>query len=135
MRRIFYISSLVLVMLTSSGVMPVHAYQPDAVNNADYSGDVICLPGVYLTTPDSCLPVGPSSVLTQMAKDGVVYPIPSLPVSKPSISLNDVPFQYAKITSPSAPLYGSPVLGDARAATYFLKGATRYISYTSKTQT
>jgi len=135
MRRIFYISSLVLVMLTSSGVMPVSANQPDAVNSADYSGDVICLPGVYLTTPDSCLPVGPSSVLTQMAKDGVVYPVPSLPVSKPSISLNEVPYKYVKIQSPSAPIYTSPAMGDGRAATFFLAGATRYLSYWSTTQT
>ncbi|GAP20870.1 L,D-transpeptidase [Leptolinea tardivitalis] len=135
MRRVFYALSLVLVLFSSSGISPVKARQKETITRADFSGDVICLPGVYLTTPDSCLPVGPSSVLTQMAKDGVVYPIPSLPVSKPPISLNDVPYKYAKITSPSAPLYGSPAQGDARAATYFLKGATRYISYSTFTET
>jgi lipoprotein-anchoring transpeptidase ErfK/SrfK len=135
MHRFYNLLFLSVLLLTSFGVTPVSADDTPASGSTGYTGDVICRPGVYLTTPDSCLPVGPSSLLTQMAKDGVVYPVPSLPVSKPSISLNDVPFQYAKITSPSAPLYGSPSMGDARAATYFLKGATRYISYTSQTQT
>jgi hypothetical protein len=135
MRRITNLFFLSVFLLTSFGIAPVSADDTPITNSSDYSGDVICRPGVYLTTPDSCLPVGPSSLLTQMAKEGVVYPVPSLPVSKPSISLNEVPFKYAKITSPSAPLYGSPAMGDAKAATYSLKGATRYISYTSTSQT
>ncbi len=129
MRRFMYFSGLVLVLLSNSGVAPVKAETVPAVNSADISGDVICLPGIYLTTPDSCMPVGPSTVLTQLAKDGVIYPAPSLPVSKPPVSLNEIPYKYAKITSPSAPLYGSPAQADARAPSYYLKGATRYISY------
>jgi hypothetical protein len=135
MHRFYNLLFLTIFLFTSFGVTPVSADDTPGTNTTGQNDDVICRPGVYLTTPDSCLPVGPSTVLTQMAKDGVVYPIPSLPVSKPDTSLNPVPYQYAKITSPSAPLYGSPAMGDARAATYFLKGATRYISYTSKTQT
>ena len=106
-----------------------------AVNSADYSGDVICLPGVYLTTPDSCLPVGPSTVLTQMAKDGMVYPAPSLPVSKPSISLNEIPYQYAKITSPSAPLYGSPAQADGACAAFTLPAQPAIFLIALSTQT
>ncbi len=64
MRRFMYFSGLVLVLLSNSGVAPVKAETVPAVNSADISGDVICLPGIYLTTPDSCMPVGPSTVLT-----------------------------------------------------------------------
>lgn len=135
MRRIIQIVGLVLILSSSSGVLPVSAEITPVAARSNYSGDVICLPGVYLTEPDSCLPVGPSSVLTQMAKEGMIYPAPSLPVSKPSISLNDVPYKYAKITSPSAPLYGSPAQGDARVPAFKLAGATRYISYLNSSQT
>jgi hypothetical protein len=135
MRRIFLLLGLVTFLLTSSGVVPAKAEFSKAATLADFAGDVICLPGVYLTEPDACLPVGPSQVLTQLAKEGIVYPAPSLPVSKPSTSLNEIPYQYAKITSPSAPLYGSPAQADARVPSFKLAGATRYISYNNITQT
>ncbi len=129
MRKLLNIIGLVTLMLTNSGIATVKAELSPAITGDDYSGEVICLPGVYLTEPDSCLAAGPSSVLTQMAKEGVIYPAPSLPVTKPSISLNVIPYKYAKITSPSAPLYGSPEMADARTPTFQLAGATRYISY------
>jgi len=135
MRRSFHIIGLALTLFILSGAFPVNARAEKVSTRAEFAGDVICLPGVYLTEPDSCLPVGPSSVLTELAREGIVYPAPSLPVSKPPVSLNEIPYQYAKITSPSAPLYGSPAQGDARVPAFMLKGATRYISYSGISQT
>jgi hypothetical protein len=75
MRRVFYALSLVLVLFSSSGISPVKARQKETITRADFSGDVICLPGVYLTAPDMLPAV--IVCITQMAKDGVVY-LPSL---------------------------------------------------------
>ncbi|NLF50642.1 MAG: L,D-transpeptidase [Leptolinea sp.] len=129
MRKILILAGMFSILLTSTGVPQVKADWLAVPSNDEFTGEVICLPDVYLTEPHSCLLAGPSSVLTQMAKDGIIYPAPSLPVSKPSLSLNEVPYKYAKIVSPSAPLYGSLALADSHSATYQLAGATRYISY------
>jgi hypothetical protein len=130
MRKIFHITALVLFFVSSVGQIPVQAQSPAPTDSESFTGEVLCLPGVYLSKPDSCLPAGPSTILTQMAKDGMVFPAPPLPVSKPPVSLNKIPYQYAKITSPSAPLYSSLAEADAKVAHYRLSGATRYISYT-----
>jgi len=135
MRRFINITGLVIFLFSSLGQTSVKAQSPAPAKKESVVGDVLCLPGVYLTKPDSCLPAGPSLVLTQLAKDGIVFPAPSLPVSKPSLELNKIPYQYAKITSPSAPLYSSPATADARVARFNLAGATRYISYTFSQQT
>jgi hypothetical protein len=137
MRRLLIITGLVIFFISSFGQVIVQAQSPAPSNEESFTGEVLCLPGIYLTKPDSCLPAGPSTILTQMARDGIVFPAPPLPVSKPSVELNKIPYKYAKITSPSAPLYSSPAAADARVATYFLTGATRYISYTygEKTET
>ncbi len=129
MRKFLITTGILSLFLTNAGIFSADANSIPVSSTSDITGEVICLPGVYLTEPDSCLLAGPSSVLTQMAKDGIIYPAPSLPVSKPSLALNDVPYKYAKIVSPSAPLYGSLAQADGRTATYQLAGATRYISY------
>jgi hypothetical protein len=135
MRRLFIISGLVVFFISSVGQTTVQAQSPAPANKESYTGEVLCLPGVYLSKPDSCLPAGPSAILTQMAEEGMVFPVPPLPVSKPSVTLNEIPYKYAKIISPSAPLYSSPAEADARVARYNLAGATRYISYVFAQQT
>ncbi|MEI8131754.1 MAG: L,D-transpeptidase [Leptolinea sp.] len=135
MRLFFNITGLVVFLISCLGQTSAQAQTPAPTNKELFTGEALCLPGVYLTKPDSCLPAGPSLVLTQLAKDGIVFPAPALPVSKPSLELNKIPYQYAKITSPSAPLYTSPATADARVARFNLAGATRYISYTFSQQT
>lgn len=38
------------------------------------TGAVVCEPGVYLTQPDDCLPLGPSNYLTDLARAGITLP-------------------------------------------------------------
>jgi hypothetical protein len=71
------------------------------------SGSIVCPPGVYSTVPDNCLPLGPSAYLTQSAAQGIPYPILPLPVYTPDKSLNDLPYQYFKVTDAGASLYAS----------------------------
>ena len=92
MRRIIHIIGLIIFVFTMAGELPVYAQSPTPNDSEKFTGEVLCLPGVYLTQPDSCLPAGPSTVLTQMAKDGMVFPAPPLPVSKPSVALNEIPY-------------------------------------------
>jgi hypothetical protein len=129
MRRLLIILGLVVFLAANFGQTTVQADSPVTSEKEIFTGEVLCLPGVYLTKPDNCLPVGPSKILTQMVKDGMIYPAPPLPVSKPSVTLNEIPYQYAKITSPSAPLYSTLAEADAKVARFNLAGATRYISY------
>jgi hypothetical protein len=74
--------------------------EPDA-------GSVVCPPGVYSTAPDDCLPLGPSVYLTQTAAEGIPYPILPLPAYSPDKNLNDLPYQYFKVTNSGASLYSS----------------------------
>jgi hypothetical protein len=135
MRRLIIILGLVVFLAANFGQTTVQADSPVTSEKEIFTGEVLCLPGVYLEKPDNCLPVGPSKVLTQLAKDGIIFPPPPLPVSKPSVSLNVIPFQYAKINSPSAPLYSSLAEADAKVARFNLAGDTRYISYSYGQQT
>lgn len=58
------------------------------------SGAVVCAPNVYLITPDDCLPSGPSSYLTAMAKMGLTFPPRPLPDYKPNPELTKLPYSY-----------------------------------------
>lgn len=129
MRRFVVFIGVTILLVNSFGKISASAKSPAPLSSDSYTGEVLCLPGVYITEPDNCLPVGPSAVLTGLAKEGIIYPAPPLPVSRPSASLKEIPYQYAKIISPSAPLYTSLAEADARVARYMLSGATRYISY------
>ena len=85
---------------------PAPAKEPDA-------GAVVCPPGVYPSAPEDCVPLGPSEYLAQTAAEGIPYPILPLPAYAPDKNLNDLPFQYFKVTDAGAKLYSS--LSDAAA--------------------
>ena len=96
------------------------------------SGSVVCPPGVYLTTPDGCVLLGPSADLTQMAKDGIPYPILPLPAYPPDKGLNDLPFQYFKVTDKGASLYASLDAAEAnQPAKILYPSRDLFVSYTS----
>ncbi len=100
------------------------------------SGSVICPPGIYLTTPDDCLPLGPSSYLTQLAESGLSLPLQPLPAYAPDPSLNAIPYSYFHVSSDGASLYGS--LSDAMNGTnpvQQLDPGTLYVSYIDRQET
>jgi hypothetical protein len=102
-----------------------------------YSGSPLCLPGAYLVSPGNCLPLGPSSYLTQMARLGLTFPPRPLPAIAPDPSLTDAPISYARIgidETEQAPIYAT--LEDAEAGTnpvrYIDHGFLRYISFVNR---
>ncbi|MGZ6347529.1 MAG: L,D-transpeptidase, partial [Anaerolineales bacterium] len=71
------------------------------------SGSVVCSPGVYDNGTDGCLPLGPSEYLGQIAAAGIPYPILPMQGYQPPAELNDIPYQYFKVTDKGAPLFAS----------------------------
>jgi len=105
---------LVLPMLEGLPVFPVQAAAPLADAEADLP---LCLPGVYRTDPGDCLPLGPSTFITELAQRGISYPIRPLPAQKPDPALQYAPDAYLSVTSGAISMYatledaisGSPV--------------------------
>src|SRR4030065_56600 len=73
----------------------------------DNSPATLCLPGIYMTTPQDCLPLGPSSYLTQMASFGMEFPLRSTPSHPIDRSLGEVPYLYAILGDGPTPVYAS----------------------------
>jgi hypothetical protein len=95
------------------------------------SGSVVCPPGVYGAGTDGCLPLGPSEYLSQIAASGIPYPILPMQGYQPSADLNDIPYQYFKVTDKGAPLFAS--IADAAAnqpSGQIAPGAELFVSYT-----
>jgi len=105
---------LVLPMLAGFPVIPAQASAPLAYAESDLP---LCLPGVYRTDPGDCLPLGPSTFITELAQRGISYPIRPLPAQKPDPALQYAPDAYLSVTSGAISMYatledaisGSPV--------------------------
>ena len=54
------------------------------------SGAVLCTPDVYFQPPGDCLPLGPSEILTEMARFGIPFPPQPLTAFSPDPGLNDL---------------------------------------------
>jgi hypothetical protein len=97
MRRIFYLFTLLAI------AFPLNSL-PQSVASAseipeENSGSVLCTPGVYLQTPDDCVPLGPSQYLTENARLGIEFPIRPLQISHPDRALSDLPYNYYRVDS------------------------------------
>jgi len=123
------ISLLILIQGFSSVVKPYSPLAQTAVTQA--SSDLLCLPGIYLTDPQDCLPLGPSSYITQMATEGLSLPPISLPSQPIDSQLAELPFSYALLGEGPTPVYTS--LHDAKAGKNAIRtiepGRLRYVSY------
>jgi hypothetical protein len=96
------------------------------------SGAVVCEPGVYLTTPSDCLPLGPSAYLTDLARQGLTIPPRPLPASKPDFSLTQLPYRYFRLDKDYVPVYSAP--GETGSGSQqFLPGFV-YVSYTDRVE-
>jgi hypothetical protein len=85
------------------------------------SGDVVCHPDVYPDGMNGCMLAGPAARLTELAKQGIPYPILPVPAYPPDPELTQVPYLYFKTDETGMPLYGS--LDIAQTG----KGWSRYI--------
>jgi lipoprotein-anchoring transpeptidase ErfK/SrfK len=103
----------------------------------DKPGATLCLPGIYMTDPQDCLPLGPSSYLTQMASIGIELPLTSLPYHPIDEALGVLPNSYAVLGDGPTPVYTS--LEDAISGKNEIRsieaGGLRYISYIDYTDT
>jgi len=93
---------------------------------------VICLPGIYLTDPEDCLPLGPAAYLTNMAQNGMVLPLRPLPAVKPAPELAVSPYLYARLQENSpTPVYATleDAIAEANPIRMIAPGELRYISY------
>jgi lipoprotein-anchoring transpeptidase ErfK/SrfK len=101
----------VLALMLLSTILPAAQQTARAASSNAPQTDALCLPGIYLQTPGDCLPAGPSTYLTQMAKMGITFPITQLPASAPDPSLTNVDVNYGLVRTRNAPVY--PTLEDA----------------------
>jgi lipoprotein-anchoring transpeptidase ErfK/SrfK len=99
------------------------------------SGAVICPPGVYLTTPADCLPLGPSAYMTSAAKLGISVPPRPLPAFKPNPGLTEVPYHYFKLDDTPVPVFsGIPADPQSAGGAEFPPGFN-YVSYIDRVDT
>jgi lipoprotein-anchoring transpeptidase ErfK/SrfK len=96
------------------------------------SGAVVCAPGVYLEPPGDCLPLGPSSYLTDLAKKGFTFPERPLPASKPDRGLVALPYLYFKLEQDTVPVLSGPA-GDPSGQAF--QSGFVYVSYIDRVDT
>jgi len=96
------------------------------------NGAVVCMPDVYLATPDDCMPSGPSTFLTEMAKLGLTFPPRLLPAFKPDPSLTKLPYYYFHLEEDVVPMVSGP--GGSNTGQSFLPGFV-YVSYVDRVDT
>jgi hypothetical protein len=96
------------------------------------SGAVVCAPNVYFTEPDDCLPTGPSTFLTGMAKLGLTFPPRLLPSYKPDLELTKLPYRYFHLDKDYVPVLSEP--GGSESGQAYLPGFV-YVSYVDRVDT
>ena len=131
MQKILYPILGIALIVAAFAFTPVRAQ--DATPPEPDSGAVVCEPGVYLTAPDDCLPLGPSAYLTDLARLGMTFPLRPLPASKPDPSLTQLPYRYFKVISDNpVPVYSSP--GETGSGVQqFIPGFV-YVSYVDRVE-
>lgn len=123
---LFFIS----LSLTSS-IQTVYARDSTPLAEPE-SGGVVCEPGVYLSEPAGCRPLGPSSYLTDLARLGMTIPPRPLPASRPDPSLAQLPYHYFHLENDYVPIYSSPG-GTGAGAQEFPPGFV-YVSYIDRVE-
>ena len=96
------------------------------------SGAVLCAPDAYPIPPDDCLPLGPSTYITEMATLGIAIPPRPLPASKPDPGLTALPYLYFRLEEDSVPVLSGP--GGDNLGQTFLPGFV-YVSYIDRVDT
>ncbi len=95
------------------------------------NGAVVCAPGVYTFTPDDCLPLGPSTYITEMAKLGLTFPPRPLLAYKPDPALTQLPYHYFKLEEDTVPILSGP--DGNETGEYFQPGFV-YVSYVDRVE-
>jgi len=96
------------------------------------SGAVVCEPDNYRTTPEGCVPLGPSQYLIEMASLGITIPQKPLPAHKPDPTLSQLPYLYFKLNEDYVPIYSSP--GEKGSGTNQFPPGFVYVSYIDRAE-
>lgn len=105
MKRITTILFIASLFLSTTQSAQAHKQTPPSEPE---SGGVVCEPAAYLVPPDDCLPIGPSTYLTNLARLGITFPPRPLPASKPDLGLTQLPYFYFHLDKDYVPVYGTP---------------------------
>jgi lipoprotein-anchoring transpeptidase ErfK/SrfK len=95
------------------------------------SGAVVCAPDAYMGAPSDCLPLGPSTFITEMAKLGLTFPQRPLPAFRPDPALTQLPYHYFMLEEDIVPILSGPGGGETGQA--FQPGFV-YVSYIDRVE-
>ena len=132
MKRYALASLLAIVVLLATAKTAFTAEETESPTDGTPAHDsyALCLPGVYLSPANGCSPLGPSQYLSRMAEMGITFPIPPLQADAPDPALRAVPYTYARVTTPDAPVFAT--LEDAIAGEpvkRYIREGFDFISY------
>jgi hypothetical protein len=129
LKQIIYLVTIFTLAFTCWPALRVDARQ--VTQPEQNSGAIVCAPGVYLTPPEDCLPLGPSEYLTEMARLGMTIPLKPLAVSTPDASLNNLPYRYYKVNASGTSFYPSldAAIAKQGASSSLAPGRTLYVTY------
>jgi len=131
MKRFFFLLLSLSLIITTNPVYKASAQQTTSLDEPD-SGAVVCEPGVFITSPDNCIPLGPSQYLSDMAKLGMTFPQRPLPASKPDPNLSQLPYRYFRLENDYVPIYSSA--GDRGTGINQFPPGFVYISYIDRAE-
>lgn len=130
MRKVFTMLLIAAILLGLFPPVPAAAQGSPPYEEPE-SGAVVCAPGVYFSAPDDCLPLGPSTYLTEMAKLGLTFPPRALPAYRPDPALTQLPYYYFKLEEDIVPILSGPAGNDT--GQYFQPGFV-YVSYVDRVE-
>ncbi len=129
MKPFVYLITIFTLFFSCFPALPAHAQTVDQPEQN--SGAVVCAPGVYLSAPEDCLPLGPSEYLTAMARLGMTLPLQPISASTPDYSLNNLPYHYYKVNPTGTSFYPSldAAVDKQGASNSLAPGSTLYVTY------
>jgi hypothetical protein len=134
MKNNLYVLMVITVVLSLWPGITVAAQEQNPPKPEPDSGGVICSPGIYTTTPDGCLPLGPSDTLTQ--NKASVISTQFNPLFHPDFSLNYVPFNYFHISKGGTMIYPSQdAASESSGAINQIAPGFVYVSYNDMVST
>ena len=131
MKSILLVASLLFLSLIASP-SSVSASEFEGVLD-DIAGEVLCLPGSFISPGGDCTPLGPSAYISRMAEMGVTFPLRSVSGQVPDPSLTFVNIRYGEVVRQNARVYAS--LDDAVKKGEVIKkidSPYSFISYTDE---
>lgn len=127
---------LLVITILAAFIPPgVAAAQGTPPQDEAEEGAVVCPPDVYFIQPDDCLPLGPSTYLTEMARLGITFPLRPLPAFKPDPALSEIPYYYFKLADEPVPIFsGIPADPSSGYVSVFPPGFN-YVTYIDRVDT